>query len=171
MRAGHGTPDDGALLWARSVAKAIRVRSQLLHALGRALSALTQLRRLTLVCHTVPAAALGWDGTRLLHLPRLKLPWLAELSIRPSQGRAMEALGAGAVSTEPPAFAIAGLGSQCELPSLRRFGARAAWAANASRSGPHVSVGPSDISRLFSPMAVVCVGVFRPCAQRLPAKR
>ena len=45
------------------------------------------------------------------------------------------------------------------------------WPADASLSGPQVSVGPSDISCLFSPMAVVCVGVSRPCAQRLPAKR
>ena len=103
--------------WPRSAAKAGRVRNQLLHSLTRALSALNELTSLTLICHAIPAETLGWGNTRSLRLPRLRLPHLTRLSIRPA------AAAAGMVQEgDAAAFALIGLGPRCELPSLRHYG-------------------------------------------------
>ena len=110
----------GAMLaWPRSAAKAGRVRSQLLHSLTRALSALTELTSLTLICHAISAEALGWGNTRSLRLPRLRLPRLTRLSIRPAAAAA-EMMQ----EHDAAAFALIGLGPRCELPSLRHYGKR-----------------------------------------------
>ena len=121
----------GAGGWQRSSASvAARMRSQLLAALSRALNALVELRTLTLVCYVVSAHSLGWQGTRPVLLPRLRLPRLTHLTIRTATnsgkcGSAVPATPAVTVSgaAQPaPAFAVIGLGPQCELPSLEHYG-------------------------------------------------
>lgn len=150
LRAGDGrprTPDGSVLPWARSAANASRARGQLLRSLGRALSALPQLRELTLICHTVSAAVLSWADTRSLHLPGLRLQKLTELSIFPSH-RSLTAGIETDSGTETPAFALVGLGPQCELPSLWRFGAPAVFR--------HSDTTPAHLQLYLTPCACRC---------------
>ena len=60
-----------------------------------------------------------WSGTRPLHLPQLRLPRLTELCIRSSH----RDWGARTSAAASPAFALIGLGPQCDLPLLRWVGA------------------------------------------------
>lgn len=112
--ADDGMPNGTKMFWARSASHGNRTRRQLLCSLGRALSTLRMLRSLKIVCHSVPAATLGWGDTRLLNLLQLQLPLLTELRICLFQR--------SGVNSEPPAFALTGIGPQCELPSLRSLG-------------------------------------------------
>lgn len=102
------------------------MRTQLLAPLSRALNALTELRTLTLACHVVSADSLGWVGTRPLLLPRLRLPQLTDLAIRTANsgtfGPYVPAATVLGAAQPARAFAVVGLGSQCELPSLQHYG-------------------------------------------------